>query len=99
MKIALPIKELYVAKSYDLTKMTSSTSLKLVSIELLLMREIFPKFLGKRLCQCLFLNDVSNKLALAQVFSCKFCKTFKNTFFYGPRPMSAFALSLPAVQL
>ena len=99
VNIALLIKELYIAKSYDLTKMTSSTSLKLVWIELLLMTEIFRKFLEKRLCQCLFLNDVSNKLTLAQMLSCKFCKTFKNTFFYGPPPMSAFALSLPAVQL
>ena len=35
------------------------------------------KFTGKPLCQSLFFN----KVALAQVFSFEFCKTFKNTTF------------------
>ena len=48
----------------------------------------FIKFIGKRLCQSLISNKVaplrpanfSKKEALAQVFSCEFCKICKNTF-------------------
>ena len=36
----------------------------------------FTKFTGKHLCQSLFIK----KETLAQVFSCEFCKIFKNTF-------------------
>ena len=48
----------------------------------------FAKFSGKHLCQDLFFNKVAGacnfikKEALVQVFSCKFCETSKNTFFY-----------------
>ena len=49
----------------------------------------FAKSTGKHLCQSLFFNKVAGlrpstllkKEALAQVFSCEFCKIFKNTFF------------------
>ena len=48
----------------------------------------FTKFTGKHLCQSLFLIKLQAKACnfieketLAQVFSCKFCKSFKNTFF------------------
>ena len=51
--------------------------------------ENFTKFTGKHLCQSLFLNKVADlrtatllkERLLAQVFSCKFCEIFKNTFF------------------
>ena len=38
----------------------------------------FEKFIRKHLYQSLFFNK---KETLAQVFSCEFCKNFKNTFF------------------
>ena len=51
----------------------------------------FGKFTGKHLCQSLFLNKVPGlrpkacnfikREILAQVFSCEFCKMFKNTSF------------------
>ena len=47
----------------------------------------FAKFIGEGLCQSLcFLTklqalDLNKKEALAQVFSCEFCKMSKNTFF------------------
>ena len=37
----------------------------------------FAKYTGKHLCQGLFFNKVAGA---AQVFSCEFCKIFKNTF-------------------
>ena len=49
----------------------------------------FAKLTGKHLCQSLFLNKVAGracnfikKETLAQVFSCEFSETSKNTFFY-----------------
>ena len=50
--------------------------------------ENFIKFTGKHLCQslCNFTKkEACNFIkieTLAQVFSCKFCEIFKNTFFY-----------------
>ena len=48
----------------------------------------FSKFTEKHLCQSLFFNkdagaadNFIKKETLAQVFSCEFCKIFKNTFF------------------
>ena len=47
----------------------------------------FAKFTGKHLCQSLFCNKFADfspatkKETLTQVFSCGFCKIFKNTFF------------------
>ena len=48
----------------------------------------FAKFTGKHLCQSLFFNKVVGlrpatllRKTLAQMFSCEFCKVFKNTFF------------------
>ena len=44
----------------------------------------FAKFLGKHLCQSLFLNKVAGlrkKETLTRVFPCEFCEIFKNTFF------------------
>ena len=49
----------------------------------------FIKFIEKHLCQRLFCSEVTGlrpatllkKETLAQLFSCKFCKIFKNTFF------------------
>ena len=57
----------------------------------------FAKFTGKHLCQSLFLNKVAGlwdatsfkKEALAQVFSCEFCKISKSTFSYRPPPGAA----------
>ena len=50
----------------------------------------FAKFTGKHLCEGLFLNKVTGlgpqtcnfikKETLAPVFSCEFCKIYKNTF-------------------
>ena len=42
----------------------------------------FARFAGKHLCQSLFFNKVAGlrTMALAQVFSCEFSKTFKNTY-------------------
>ena len=49
----------------------------------------FAKFTGKHLCQCLFLMKLQAKACnfikketLAQVFSCEFWESFKNTFSY-----------------
>ena len=50
----------------------------------------FLKFTGKHLCQSLFFNKVK-KEALAQVFSCKFCKTSKNIFSTEHFPTTASA--------
>ena len=46
----------------------------------------FAKFTGKHLCQSLFFcqslqSRFIKKETLAQVFSCEFCKIYKNTFF------------------
>ena len=41
----------------------------------------FAKFTGKHLRQGLFFNKVE-KETMAQMFSCEFCKVFKNTYFY-----------------
>ena len=40
-------------------------------------------------CASLFFNNFIKKEALAQVFSCKFCKIWKNTFFYRTPPVAA----------
>ena len=37
-----------------------------------------------------FRKEHNKKETLAQVVSCKFCETFKNTFFYRTRPVAAF---------
>ena len=59
----------------------------------------FIKFTGKHLCQILCFNKVAGKKncekeTLAQVFSCKFCKNFKNIFFTEHLRTTASALSL-----
>ena len=48
----------------------------------------FAKLTGKHLCQSLVFNKVADsacnfikKETLVQVFSCEFCKIFKNTFY------------------
>ena len=48
----------------------------------------FAKFTGKRLYQSLFFNKVAGLMptkedTLALVFSCEYCKIFKNIFFTG----------------
>ena len=40
-------------------------------------------------CASFFFNNFIKKEALAQVFSCKFCKIWKNTFFYRTPPVAA----------
>ena len=62
----------------------------------------FTKFTGTHLCQSLFLNKASGlrpqvcnfikKELLAQVFSCEFCKMFKNTYFCRTPLMAASVL-------
>ena len=65
----------------------------------------FAKFTGKRPCQGLFFNknaglrqlrpeacNFIKKETLAQVFSCEFCKIFKNTFSYRAPPVAASSL-------
>ena len=53
------------------------------------------KFTGKHLRQSLPFNKVAGLVlsikeeTLAQVFSCKFCKIFKNTFFLRTPPVAA----------
>ena len=44
----------------------------------------FAKITGKHLCQSLLFNNCNfiKKEALAQVFSCEFCKIFESTFFH-----------------
>ena len=55
----------------------------------------FKKFTGKHLCQSLFFNKVFiKKETLAQVFSCKFCETSKNTFSCRTPPVAATILVL-----
>ena len=55
----------------------------------------FKKFTGKHLCQSLFFNKVFiKKETLAQVFSCKFCETSKNTFSCRTPPVAATILGL-----
>ena len=56
----------------------------------------FRKFIGKHLCQSLFLKNVSGspcnfiiKEALAQVFSCEFCEISKTSFFHRTPPVAA----------
>ena len=48
--------------------------------------EYLAKFTRKQLCQSLFFNKVSRPATslkrLAQMFCCKFCEIFKNTFFH-----------------
>ena len=41
----------------------------------------FSEFTGKHLVHILFFFLIIKKETLAQVFSCKFCKIFKNIFF------------------
>ena len=41
-----------------------------------------------------FFNKVIKKEALAQVFSCKFCKISKNTFSYRTPPVAASDVSI-----
>ena len=57
----------------------------------------FTKLTGKQLCQGLFFNKVAYKAcnfikkeALAQVFSCEFCETSRNTFSYRTPLVVAF---------
>ena len=56
----------------------------------------FAKFTGKHLRQSLFLNKAAGlrpatlfKETPAQVFPCKFCESFKNTYFYRTPPVAA----------
>ena len=59
----------------------------------------FAKFTGMHLCQGLFFNKFAGlgsgvynfikKETLAQVFSCKFCEIFKNTFLCRTSPVAA----------
>ena len=44
--------------------------------------EVFEKFTGKHLCQCLFFAGCNfiSKEALAQLLSCEFCKILRTTF-------------------
>ena len=57
----------------------------------------FTKFTGKHLCQGLFLTELQvsglqlylKKEALTQVFSCKLCEIFKNTFIHRTPPVAA----------
>ena len=53
----------------------------------------FAKFIGKHLCQSLFLNTVAGLRpeSLAQVFSCEFCKISRNVFSYRTPPVAAFS--------
>ena len=65
----------------------------------------FAKFTGKYLCQSLFLHknaglpqtcNFFKKEALAQVFSCEFCKVFRNNFFYRTTPVAASVNNTPS---
>ena len=66
----------------------SRSSYRRCSVKKYVLRN-FAKFTRKHLCQSLFFNKVAGlrpvtflkKETLAQVFSCEFCKIFKNTFF------------------
>ena len=58
--------------------------------------ENFTKFTRKHLCQSLFLIRLQasglqlyQKETLVQVFSCKYCEIFKNTFSYRTHPVAA----------
>ena len=56
------------------------------------------KFIGKHLCQGLFFNKAAGlspeKEALAQVFSCEFCKISKNTHLFHRTPLVAASVYL-----
>ena len=54
----------------------------------------FAEFARKHLCGNLFfakakLCNFTKNESLAQVFSCEFCKTYKNTFFAEQHPTTA----------
>ena len=58
----------------------------------------FAKFTGKHLCQSLCFNKVEGlnfieKETLAEVFFCKFCEIFKNTFSDRTAPCESFCIS------
>ena len=57
----------------------------------------FAKFTGNHLCQSLYFNKIADLRpatldsgTLAQVFSCEFCKIFKNNFFTEHLSTTAF---------
>ena len=63
----------------------------------------FQNFTGKHLCWSLFLISLQDeglqlyfKKAPAQVLSFEICEIFRNTFFYGTPPVTAFALPVTA---
>ena len=67
-----------------ISQILSRTRFQGCSIKKLVFKN-FTKFIEKHLCQSLFFNKVVDnfikKKALAQLFFCEFCETFKNTFF------------------
>ena len=75
---------MFIINDYDRKKHSSRRRCSLKNVVL----KNSIKFTGKNLCQSLFFNKVScaagnfiKKETLAQVFSCEFCKIFKNNFF------------------
>ena len=79
MLIKISAKLLY----FEMTCLCRSSH-QLCSVRKGVLRNV-AKFTGKRLCQSLFLIKL---LALARVFSCEFCETSKNTFFYRTPPVT-----------
>ena len=57
------------------------------------------KFTGKHLCQSLFFNNSIKKEHLAQVFFCKFCEIFRNTFYRTPSGQEFFINHLEDVEM
>ena len=51
----------------------------------------FTKFTGKHLCQSPEACNFIKKKILPQVFSCEFCESSKNTFYYRTPLVAAFA--------
>ena len=59
----------------------------------------FAEFARKYLCRNLFfakakLCNFTKNESLAQVFSCEFCKTYKNTFFAEHHPTTVLIITL-----
>ena len=70
-----------------ITKIKKNRSSRLQMFHKIDVLKDFAKFTGKHLCRSLFLNELGSpcnfikKEIPTQVFSCEFCKIFKNTFF------------------
>ena len=81
-----PVKFEFIHIQYYFGMVGNRSSHQRCSVEEGVLRN-FAKSLGKHLCNSLFFNKVASlkkKETLTRVFSCEFCKIFKNTFNRSP---------------